>query len=136
MCSTEKSNARSWALTSAVKEIDSKLKENTDEFELNCQKVWKQSEESGVGSNHMEMQAIGSCSLDGSFLGTRIDYFAEFDMDEAGTEREICWCSGVIQEICDGTWQIQGKRRGQCHKENEAAKVFWDAIPDAEMLGW
>ncbi len=38
-----------------------------------------------------------------------------------------------FKKICDGTWQIQGKRRGQCYKENEAAKVFWDAIPDAEM---
>ncbi len=56
-------------LTSAVKEIDRKRKEDTDEFELNCCKVWKQRGESGVGSIHMEMQTIGSRSLDESFLG-------------------------------------------------------------------
>ncbi len=33
----------------------------------------------------MEMQAIGSRSLDESFLGKQIEYLAEFDMDEAGT---------------------------------------------------
>ena len=81
----------------------------------------------------MEMQTIGNRSLDESFLGKRIEYLAEFDMDEAGTKREIRWCSGVIQKICDGTWQIQGEMRGQCYKESKAAKVFWDAIPDAEM---
>jgi hypothetical protein len=74
--------------------------------------MWKQREESGVGSIHMEMQTIGSRSLDESFLVKLIEYLAEFDMDEAGTKREICWCIGVTQEICDGTCQIQGKRRG------------------------
>ncbi len=64
-------------LTSAVIEIDRKRKEDTDEFELNCHKVWKQREESGVvGSIHMEMQAISSRSLDELFLGKRIEYFA------------------------------------------------------------
>ena len=29
--------------------------------------------------------------------------------------------------------RYKGKMRGQCYKENKAAKVFWDAIPDAEM---
>ncbi len=72
----------------------------------------------------MKMQTIDSCSLDELFLGKQIEYLAEFDVDEAGTEREIRWCSGVIQEICDGMWQIQGKRRGQCYKVNKAAKVF------------
>ena len=66
----------------------------------------------------MEMQTIGSRSLDELFLSKRIEYLAEFDMDEVGTKREIHWCSGVIQETCDGMWQIQGKRRGQCYKEN------------------
>ena len=75
--------------------------------------------ESGLGRIHMEMQTIGNRSLDESFLGKRIEYLAEFDMDEAGTEREICWCSGVIQEICDGTWQIQGKMRGNAKTKQQ-----------------
>ncbi len=56
-------------LTSAVKEIDRKRKKDIDGFELNCRKVWKQREESGVGNIHMEMQTISSRSLDESFLG-------------------------------------------------------------------
>jgi hypothetical protein len=120
-------------LTSTVIEIDWKCKEDTDEFELNYRKVWKQREESEVGSIHMEMQAISSCSLNEPFLGTRIEYLAEFDMDEVGTEREIPWCSGVIQEICDGTWQIQGKGEGNAIWKMKQQRCF--GMP-FQMLKW
>ena len=81
----------------------------------------------------MEMQATGSCSLDESFLGVKIEYLSYFDLNDKGTEKQLRWCSGIIEEISDGTWKIEGKRRGTLHKKNEEAKVFWDAIPEAEM---
>ena len=37
-----------------------------------------------------------------------------------------------MEIVCDGTCINSGKR-GQCYKEGEAAKVFWDAIPEYNM---
>ena len=37
-----------------------------------------------------------------------------------------------MEEVCDGTWIIPGKR-SKCYNEGEAAKVLWDAIPDANL---
>jgi len=64
-------------------------------------------------------------------IGKRVEYLAEFDMDDSGTEKEPRWCSGVVERICDGTWVIPGRMR-KCWKENEAVEVFWDAIPEAD----
>ncbi len=44
----------------------------------------------------------------------------------------VVWCGGVVEEVCDGTWIIPGKR-SKCYNEGEAAKVLWDAIPDANL---
>ena len=64
-------------------------------------------------------------------IGKRVEYLAEFDMDDSGTEKEPRWCSGVVERICDGTWVIPGRMR-KCWKENEAVEVFWDAVPEAD----
>jgi len=42
------------------------------------------------------------------------------------------WYNGVIEEISDDTWKIRGKWR-KCLKEREVAKVYWDAIPVADI---
>ena len=36
-----------------------------------------------------------------------------------------------VENISDGTWLKPGNNL-QCYKENEAAFVFWDAVPEAE----
>ena len=37
---------------------------------------------------------------------------------------------GNTLEVSDGTWLIPGKRT-KCYKKNEAAKVLWEAIEEA-----
>ena len=102
-------------------------------FEANCGTKCKEREDFGVGSMKMEMQRIGSRSLDESFLGVKIEYLSYFDLNDKGTEKQLRWCSGIIEEISDGTWQVEGKRRGTFHRKNEAERVSWDAIPEAKM---
>ena len=47
--------------------------------------------------------------LDPSWVGTRVEYIAYYDMDEEGNERESRPVSGKILEVSDGTWLIPGK---------------------------
>ena len=51
-------------------------------------------------------------------------------MDKEGTVKEQRWCAGEIEAVSDGTWVI-ADHRSKVWKENEAARVFWDAIPNA-----
>ena len=44
----------------------------------------------------------------------------------------MCWCEGVIERISDGTWLRSGART-KCYKENEAAYIHWDPIPELNM---
>ena len=70
--------------------------------------------------------------MDDTLIKKRIEYYCEFDMDEAGTVKEPRWCGGVVEKNCDGTWVITGKMR-KCWKVGEAVEVFWDKIPDAGL---
>ena len=45
--------------------------------------------------------------------------------------KDLRWCSGIVEIVCDGTWIKPGKKR-QCYKEGEAAK-FWDEIPECNL---
>ena len=61
-----------------------------------------------------------------------IHFMHRWYMDEEEENLELRWCSGVIEEVSDGTWTIPSKsKRRKCYTEGEAAKVYWDAIPDA-----
>ena len=66
------------------------------------------------------------------YVDKRIEYLSEFDMDDEGTKKKVRWCAGEIEAISDGTWVIAGHRT-KTWKANEAARVFWDAIPDADL---
>ena len=78
-----------------------------------------------------KMQQLGNLKIDDSFIGTKIGYLSEFDLVGEGNMKELRWCGGVVESISDGTWVKPGKLR-QCYKENEAAFVFWDAVPEAD----
>ena len=41
-------------------------------------------------------------------------------------------CGGLVERICDGSWLIRGSRRKK-YKVGEAADIFWDAIPEADL---
>ena len=53
-------------------------------------------------------------------------------MNEEGTIQEMRWCSGIVEDVSDGTWIKAGTRR-QRYKEGEAARVLWDAVPEANF---
>ena len=46
--------------------------------------------------------------------------------------KDLSWCIGIVERVCDGTCINPGNRR-QCYKEGEAVKLFWDAIPECNM---
>ena len=78
------------------------------------------------------LQNIDPLKVDKSFIVSRIESLSEFRLyneREVGVNKDLRWCSGIVEIVCDGTWIKAGKRR-QCYKEGEAAEVFWDAIPE------
>ena len=81
------------------------------------------------------LQNPDTLKVDESLLGSRIEYLSQFELDDENEEREnknLRWCSVIVERVCDGTWINSGMRR-QCYKEGEAAEVFWDAIPECNM---
>jgi hypothetical protein len=119
-------------LCSKVKELDWKAMEESTEFDLNARIVWKKQNQQGIGSINADIQELGRVKLDKSFIGVRIEYLSEFDMDTDDKVKQQRWCSGVIEEISDGTW-LKPNARTQCWNKNEAARVYWDPIPDANI---
>ena len=60
------------------------------------------------------MQNPDTLKVDESLLGSRIEYLLEFELDdenEEGGNKELSWCSGIVERVCDGTWIKSGKRR-------------------------
>ena len=78
------------------------------------------------------MQPMGKRNIDDSFSGTRIDYLSEFDLVWEAKIKELYWCGGVVKNVIDDICVNTGKFR-QCYKENEAAFVFWGAVPEADF---
>ena len=54
--------------------------------------------------------------LDPSWVGTRVEYGAYYDMDEEENKRELRTVDGNILQVSDGTWLIPGKRT-KCYKK-------------------
>ena len=48
--------------------------------------------------------------LDPSWVGTRVEYLAYYDIDKAGKEKKLRQVGGEILEVSDGTWLIPGGR--------------------------
>ena len=118
--------------TTQVKNINKKRMESVNEFDQKARETWQERESQGIGSMHSEMQQKVAPALDDELIGKRIDYLAEFELDDKGTEKDLRWCSGVVERVCDGTW-VQPGCRTKCYKVGEAAEMFWDPIPDADM---
>ena len=112
--------------------LDINSMEVEHDFVLKSRNDWKKRELEGETSVHSKRQKKNAPAVNEYLLGKRIEYLAEFDMDDNGAVKEPRWCSGIVERICDGTWVITGRMR-KCWKEGEAVEVFWDAIPDADM---
>ena len=114
-------------------EMDKKANENKEGLDKRARAKWQERENKGETSMHSRMQEKNAPKLDHTFIGKRIEYLSEFDLNDAGTDTDVCWCGGVIKEICDGTWIIPTKsgRGKKCYKEGEAADIYWDAVESA-----
>ena len=96
-------------LTKQTMDMDKKANENKEGLDKRARAKWQEREKKGETSMHSRMQEKNAPKLDHTFIGRRIEYLSEFDLDDAGTETDVCWCGGVMKEICDGTWIIPTK---------------------------
>ena len=71
--------------------------------------------------------------MDTLFIDTWIEYLLNFNMNEEGMIQKMCWCSGLVEDVSDGIWIKIGTRQ-QHYKEGEAARVLWDAVPEANSV--
>ena len=84
---------------------------------------------------HQLLQNTDPPKVEKSLLGRRIEYLSKFGLDDKREEvvnKDLRWCSGIVERVCDKTWINPGKRR-QCYKGGEAAEVFWDEMPECNM---
>ena len=70
---------------------------------MDCRKEWKHREESGEMSLLENMQHLGKRKIDESFINTRIEYLSEFDINEDGTQKQLRWYGGIVEQISDDT---------------------------------
>lgn len=131
-----KDMAQLGTLTNFVKYLDEKAEAGSSEFENKYRQVWRERNIQGVSSlEDKRRQEVSPPAIDETLKGFRIEMVFEFDpIDEDGnvieTEpKELCWCSGTVKEICDGTWIKNGRERA-VWKAGEAIEVDWDPIGD------
>ena len=119
-------------MTHQVKELDEKAAGQKGGVETMARERWKNNEDMGIGSCSESMQQKDAPAVDNLLLGTRIECLCEFDMDDKGTIKELRWCGGLVERICDGSWLIPGSRRKK-YKVGEDADIFCYAIPEADL---
>ena len=74
-------------LISKVKQLEIKNTNKIEGFNLECRKEWKTRTESGVAGTRKKSQKKGENMLDPSWVGTRVEYLAYYDIDKAGKEK-------------------------------------------------
>ena len=63
---------------------------------------------------------LGKQKLDKRWIDKRITYSAYYDVNREGKEKKLRWVGGLILDVSDGTWLMQGARM-RCYAENEVA---------------
>ena len=120
------------SISCQVIELDKKAAGQKGGVETMARERWKNNEDTGIGSCNESMQQKDAPAVDDSMLGTHIECLCEFDMDDKGTIKELRWCGGLVERICDGSWLIPEIRRKK-YKVGQAADIFWDAISEADL---
>ena len=116
--------------TLKIKQMDMENNKKIKEFNMDSRKEWKRRDESGKAATVQNLQKKGENKLDPSWVGTRVEYLAYYDIDEAENKRELRPVGRKILEVSNGTWLIPG-RRTVCYEKNEAADVLWDEVKEA-----
>ena len=72
--------------------------------------------------------------LDPSWVGTRVEYLAYYDIDKAGNGEKLRPVGGKILEVSDSTWFIPGGRT-VCYKTNEEQMCCGTKLRMLDYLG-
>ena len=91
-------------ITHQVRTLDEKAASTASDFDKGSREKWKSNEEKGKESMHQLLQNTDPPKVDESLLGSRIEYLLEFELDnenEEGANKDLCWCSGIVERLCD-----------------------------------
>ena len=83
-------------------------------------------ESRGQGDRYEELQPTSTPKNDPSFIGTRLDFSVEFELDICG--KELRWCQGNVNDISDGSSMLYPNTRSRCYKDGEIIRILWDTI--------
>ena len=89
-----------------VRSLYKKAESKTSDFDKLSRKKRRSNEEKGIGSMHQLLQNPYPVNVEESLLGSRIDYLSEFGKDdkrEEGVNKDLSWCSGIVERLCYGT---------------------------------
>ena len=75
-------------LISKVKQLEIENNKKIDGFNMECRKEWQIRTESGEAGTIKNLQKQGETMLDPSWVGTRVEYLAYYDIDKAGKEKK------------------------------------------------
>ena len=119
--------------TKQMAELDAKAAANKEDFERNARKEWRDGDMEGLKSVYHYRQDRTAPKVYESLIDTRIEYLCGFE-DNEGNKLDNQWCSGVVRRISDevNPWVRKGKVRA-CYKAGEAAEIYWDEIPEANI---
>ena len=101
-----------------VRALDDKEASKTRKFDKESREKFKRNEEKWIGSMHQLFQNTDPPKVDESFLGSRNEYLSDFLLDyerEEGANKDLRWCSVIVEIVYDGTWINPGNRR-HCYK--------------------
>ena len=105
-------------ITHQVSTLDERAAYTESDFDKGSREKWKINEEKWKVSMHQLLQNPDPPKVDESLLGSRIEYLSEFELDnenEEGSDKDLSWCSGIVERVCAGTWIKAGKSR-HCYK--------------------
>ena len=115
--------------TSQREKLDLLAQEKEDELDKTARKEWRDRELKGIGSVQQNRQPLSAPKLNKAFVGRKIEYLCElWDLND--NSLGLHWSRGLIGDISDGTW---GKTMRTMWKKDEAVKVHWDAIKEADI---
>ena len=82
----------------------------------------------GIVNQHEYMQQLPMLPVDKKLIGTRLDIYFKYKLEEDGTE--VRWCRGEGIDILDGSNLLKSGALMSCYETGEAVIIKWDVIKD------
>ena len=80
-------------LSDKVWRLDEAADATSVQIDIDCKVKWRHMDGEGEMSTLERLQGLGKWKLDDSYVGKRIEYLSNFDIDKAGTTKEPMWCT-------------------------------------------